>query len=59
MKNYVYDEKFRGNVLVVVRAGSQKTYFVKKLAVNNCFGRLLKEKLVSYISLNKAREAEI
>ena len=59
MQNYVCDGKFRGNVLVVVRTGCEKTYFVQKLALNNFFRRLLKEKLVSYISINKTRKAEI
>ena len=56
---YVYDGKFSGNILVVGRTGCGKTAFVQKLAVNRFFGELNAAECVSFIKLDKAREAEI
>ena len=56
---YVYDGKFSGNILVVGRTGCGKTTFVQKLAVNKFFGELNAAKWVSFIKLEKQREAEI
>ena len=42
MLNYTYDANFFGNILIVGRTGSGKTFFAQKLAVNNFFGTLKK-----------------
>ena len=57
--SYVYNRKFPGNIIVVGRTGCGKTGFVQKLAVNKFFGDLVKAEWVSYIKLNKQREAEL
>ena len=59
MKSYTYNGIFYGNILVVGRTECRKTRLVQKLAVNNFFGTLVKTEWVSYIKLDKAREAEI
>ena len=56
---YVYDGKFSGNILVVGRTGCGKTAFVQKLAINKFFGELNAAEWVSFIKLDKTREAEI
>ena len=53
---YVYDGKFSGNILVVGRTGG-KTAFIQKLAVNKFFGDITKAEGVSFIKLEKQREA--
>ena len=55
----VYDGRFSGNILVVGRTGCGKTAFVQKLAINKFFGELNKAEWVSFIKLDKQREAEI
>ena len=57
--SYIYDGKFTGNILVVGRTACGKTGFVQRLAVNRFFGDLIKAEWVSYIKLDKKREAEI
>ena len=57
--SYIYNGKFEGNILMVGRAGCGKTGFVQKLAVNKFFGELVKAEWVSYIKLDKQREAEL
>ena len=57
--SYVYDGKFSGNILVVERTACGKTGFAQKLAVNKFFGDIIKTGWVSYIKLDKKREAEI
>ena len=57
--SYVYNGKFNGNILVVGRTGCGKTAFVQKLAINKLFGELVKAEWVSYIKLDKQREAEL
>ena len=57
--SYVYDRKLSGNILVVGRTGCGKTAFVQKLAINRFFGELNAAEWVSFIKLDKAREAEI
>ena len=57
--SYVYDGKFSGNILVVGRTGCGKTAFVQKLVINRSFGELNAAEWVSFIKLDKAREAEI
>ena len=56
---YVYDGKFSGNILVVGRTGCGKTAFIQKLAINKFFGELNAAEWVSFIKLDKTREAEI
>ena len=56
---YVYDGKFSGNILIVGRTGCGKTPLVQKLAINKFFGELNKAEWVSFIKLEKQREAEI
>ena len=57
--SYIYDGKFSGNILVVRRTACGKTGFVQRLAVNKFLGDLIKAELISYIKLDKKREAEI
>ena len=57
--SYTYNGRFEGNILVVGRAECGKIGFVQKLAVNNFFGELVKAEWVSYIKLDKQREAEL
>ena len=57
--SYVYDGKFEGNILVVGRIGCGKTGFVQQLGVNNFFGDLIQVEWVSYVKLDKKREAQI
>ena len=56
---YIYDGKFRGNILVLGRTECGKTSFVQKLALYDFFGKLKSAKWVSGIQLNDSREAEI
>ena len=56
---YIYDGKFRGNILVLGRTECGKTSFVQKLALYDFFGKLKNAKWVSGIQLNEGREAEI
>ena len=56
---YIYDGKFRGNILVLGRTECGKTSFVQKLALYDFFGKLKNAKWVSGIELNESREAEI
>ena len=56
---YIYDGRFRGNILVLGRTECGKTSFVQKLALYDFFGKLKNAKWVSGIQLNESREAEI
>ena len=58
-KIQVHDGQFRGNILVVGKTGSEKTYFIQQLAVNNFFGDILTCYWVSGVSISLACEAEI
>ena len=57
--SYTYNGFFYGNILVVGRTECGKIRLVQKLAVNNFFGTLVKTEWVSYIKLDRAKEAEI
>ena len=59
MQKYVSHGTFSGNIIIVSRTARGKTYFTKKLALNNFFGKLKKVEWVSYIESNSEREAEI
>ena len=56
---YIYDGRFKGNILVLGRTECGKTSFVQKLALYDFFGKLKDAKWVSGIQLNESREAEI
>ena len=56
---YIYDGKFKGNILVLGRTECGKTSFVQKLALYDFFGKLKNAKWISGIRLNTSREAEI
>ena len=49
----IYDGQFRGNILVVGRAGCGKTTFLEKLSLNNFFGEIIKTEWVSGIDIDK------
>ena len=53
---YIYDEKFEGNVLVVGQTGCGKATFIQKLANSNLFGELKEIVWLSKISLSVERE---
>ena len=55
----IYDGQFRGNVLVVGRAGCGKTYFLQKLGLHNFFGNIVKTEWVSGIEISESKEAEL
>ena len=59
MGEYVYNNKFGGNVLIVVRTGCGKMFFGQKLSINNFFRKIKKVECVFCINLYKNREAEI
>ena len=56
---YIYNGRFKGNILVVGRTECGKTTFVQKLALYDFFGKLKTAKWISGIRLNSSREAEI
>ena len=56
---YIYDGRFKGNILVLGRTECGKTSFVQRLALYDIFGKLKNAKWVSGIQLNESREAEI
>ena len=58
-KIQVYDGQFRGNILVLGKTASGKTYFIQQLAVNNIFGDIIICYWVSGVLISLAREAEI
>ena len=45
----IYDVQFRGNLLVVGKPECEKTYFLKKLALNKCFCKLVQTEWVTGI----------
>ena len=55
----IYDGQFRGNILVLGRTDSGKTYFIQQLALNNFFGSLVKAYWVSGVVLSDTRKAQI
>ena len=46
MKNFVYDGKFEGNILLMGRTDCIKATFVQKVAVNIFFGKKSRESVV-------------
>ena len=42
-REYTYDEKFEGNILVVGRTGCGKTTFIQKLGKNKLFGHKIRD----------------
>ena len=56
-REYTYEGKFEGNILVVVRTGCGKTTFIQKLGKNKLFGHEITEVFwVSKMVLIKERE---
>ena len=55
----VSDGRFRGNILVVGKTASGKTYFLQKLRLNKFFGKLVKTEWVTGIGSDEQKEAEI
>ena len=56
-KDYSYNGKFEGNILIVGKTGCGKTTFIQKLGKNKLFGNDLIEVFwVSKIVLSKERE---
>ena len=55
----ISDGQFRGNILVVGKTGSGKTYFLQKLDLNTFFGKIVKTEWVSGIEITEAKEAKI
>lgn len=59
-EEYTYDERFRGNILVVGRTGCGKTTFVQQLGRNKLFGEQITNVFwVSKITLSKERKDSI
>ena len=55
----IYDGQFRGNILVLGRTDSGKTYFIQQLALNGIFGNIEKTRWVSGVSISDTRKAQI
>ena len=55
----VYDGQFRGNILVLGKTASGKTYFIQKLAENGFFGPIVQAHWISGVYLSLSRQAEI
>ena len=56
---YMYDGKFKGNILIVGRAGCEKTTFVRNLRKNKMFGDVKEVYWISKIELSEDREESI
>ena len=57
-RNNIYDEQFRGNVIIAGKTRCGKIYFMQKLAINNFFGVNVKADCVSSTELTPTRETE-
>ena len=55
----IYNVQFSGNVLVLVKTGYGKTYFLQKSGLNKFFSNLIKTEWVSCIDTDEERQAEI
>ena len=56
-REYEYDGKFQGNILIVGRTGCGKTTFIQKLGKNGLFGDEITDVFwISKIILSKKRE---
>ena len=53
----IYNSQSRGNILVVGKTDSRKTYFVQKPGLNDFLGKI-KKQWVSGVKFNASREAE-
>lgn len=51
-KNYSYNGKFEGNILVVGRTGCGKTTFIQKLGKNKMFGKELAGDFFGFLKLS-------
>ena len=58
-KIQVYDRQFQGNILVLGKTASGKTYFIQKLTENGFFGEIVQAYWISGVHLSVAREGEI
>ena len=55
MESNVYNGKFNGNILIVGRTECGKTYFTQKLAINNFFSKLKKDRMGILYYFNKRK----
>ena len=55
---YMYNERFEENILIVGQTGCSKTTFVQNLAKSNLFGELKEIFWILKISLSSERERE-
>ena len=55
----MHDRQFRGNILILGKTASGKTYFIQKLAENGFFGDIVQAYWISGVHISLAREAEI
>ena len=51
IQHYIYNAKLSGDIFIVGRTRSGKTYFTQKLAINNFFGQLKQGEWVLFIEL--------
>ena len=54
IKEYVYERKFKGYILMAGKTFCGKTRFVQKLTVHNFLGEVKKAEWVSQIELSKS-----
>ena len=55
----IYDWQFRGNILVLGRTDSGKTYYIQQLALNGILGNIEKTPWVSGVATSDTRKAQI
>ena len=55
----IYDGQFRGNILVLGRTDSGKTYYIQQLALNGILGTIEKTHWVSGVAISDGRKAQI
>ena len=54
----IYNGQFRGNILVVGKTGSGKTYFLQKLDLHNFFWEIVKAEWISGIKISKTEKQQ-